>query len=46
MNLLGAIGTLMEGAGLDTLLEDIYGENAVIYMPKGKPYRERSEGIC
>ena len=36
MNLLGAIGILMEGSGLDTLLEEICGENAVIHMLKGK----------
>ena len=43
VNLLGAIGTLMEGSGLDKLLEEIYGENAVVHR---KPYRERSEDIC
>ena len=29
MNVLGAIGTLMRGSGLDRILEEIYGENAV-----------------
>ena len=36
MNLLGAIGTVMQGSSLDTLLEEICGENAVIHMLKGK----------
>jgi hypothetical protein len=36
MNLLGAIGTLMEGSGLSTVLEAVYGENAVHHMMTGK----------
>ena len=32
MNLLCATRTLMEGTGIDTLLEEIYCENAVIHM--------------
>jgi hypothetical protein len=36
MNLLGAIGTLMEGTGLEGILEVIYGENAVVHMLSGK----------
>ena len=30
MNLLGAIGTLMQGTGLQNILELVYGENAVV----------------
>ena len=44
MNLLGAIGTLMEGSGLDTLLEEIYGENAVVHMLKGKAVQRAFRG--
>ena len=36
MNLLGAIGTLMDGSGLRQILETIYGENAVVHMMTGK----------
>ena len=36
MNLLGAIGTLMEGTSLKNILETIYGENAVVHMLTGK----------
>ena len=36
MNLLGAIGTLMEGTGLKNILETVYGENAVVHMMTGK----------
>ena len=36
MNLLGAIGTLMEGTGIRKLLEVIYGENAVSHILTGK----------
>ena len=32
MNLLGAIGTLMEGTGLSNILETVYGGNAVGHM--------------
>ena len=32
MNLLGAIGTLMDGSGLKDDLEMIYDENAVVHM--------------
>jgi hypothetical protein len=36
MNLLGAIGTLMEGSGLKRILETCYGENAVPNIMSGK----------
>ena len=36
MNLLGAIGTLMEGTGLQSILEVIHGANAVVHMMTGK----------
>jgi len=36
MNLLGAIGTLMEGTGLKDILGTVYGENAVAQMMTGK----------
>ena len=32
MNLLGAIGTLMDGSGLKDILGTIYGENAVVHI--------------
>jgi hypothetical protein len=36
MNLLGAIGTLMGGSGLQEILQEVYGENAVIHILSGK----------
>ena len=36
MNVLGAIGTMMQGSGLREILEVIYGENAVKHMFTGK----------
>jgi len=36
MNLLGAIGTVMEATGLKNILETVYGENAVVHMMTGK----------
>jgi hypothetical protein len=36
MNLLGAIGTLIEGTGLKNILEPVYRENAVVHMMTGK----------
>ena len=32
MNVLGAIGTLMQGTGLANILEEIYGENTVKHI--------------
>lgn len=36
MNVLGAIGTLMNGSGLFEILEEIYGSNTVVHMMTGK----------
>ncbi len=36
MNLLGAIGTLMNGSGLKDIFETIYGANAVVHMMSAK----------
>jgi hypothetical protein len=36
MNLLGAIGTLVEGTGLKNILETVFGENAVVHIMTGK----------
>ena len=41
MNLLGAIGYLMEGSGLKEILETVYGENAITYMMTGKSVQKR-----
>ena len=43
MNLLYAIGTLMEGSGLKEVLETIYGENAVVHMT-GKAVQQALRG--
>ena len=44
MNLLGAIGTLMDGTGLNDILEIVYGENAVIHMKSGKAVQRTFRG--
>ena len=44
MNLLGAIGTLMDGSGLKDILETIYGENAVIHIMTGKAVQRALRG--
>ena len=44
MNLLGAIGTLMDGTGLKDILEIVYGENAVIHMKSGKAVQRAFRG--
>ena len=44
MNLLGAIGTLMEGTGLTNILEVVYGENAVVHMMTGKSVQRAFRG--
>ena len=36
MNLLGAIGTLMDGTGLKEIMETVYGENATVHMMSRK----------
>lgn len=44
MNLLGAIGTLMQGSGLTDILETVYGENAVQRMMVGKAVQRAFRG--
>ena len=44
MNLLGAIGKLMEGTGLKSILEVVYGENAVLHMMTGKSVQRSFRG--
>ena len=36
MNILGAIGTLMNGSGLQKILETVFAENSVSHMLTGK----------
>ena len=44
MNLLGAIGTLMDGTGLKDILETVYGENTVVHMMSGKAVQRAFRG--
>ena len=44
MNLLGAIGTIMEGTGIRSILEVIFGENAVAHMLTGKSVQRAFRG--
>jgi len=44
MNVLGAIGTLMQGLGLKDILETVYGENAVKQMLNGKSVQRAFHG--
>ena len=44
MNLLGAIGKLMEGTGLTNIMEVVYGENAVHHMMTGKSVQRAFRG--
>jgi len=44
MNLLGAIGTLMEGTGLRNIMEVVYGGNAVQHMMTGKSVQRAFPG--
>ena len=44
MNLLGCIGVLLEKTGLSDVLEQIYAENAVIHILKGKAYSRALRG--
>ena len=44
MNLLGAIGTLMEGTGLSNILQTVYGGNAVGHMMTGKAVQRALRG--
>lgn len=43
MNLLGAIGTLIDGSGLKEMLETVYSENAVVHM-SGKAVQRAFRG--
>ena len=36
MNVLGAIGTLIDGSGLNEIMETVYRENAVVHIMNGK----------
>ncbi len=36
MNIMGSIGSMMKGSGLEEALETVYGPNAVIHMLSGK----------
>ena len=44
MNLLGAIGTLMDGTGLKNILETVYGENTIVDMISGKAVQRSLRG--
>jgi hypothetical protein len=44
MNLLGAIGTLMDGSGIADILGTIYGENTVMHMLNGKAVQKAVRG--
>ena len=44
MNLLGAIGTLMEGTGLKEILRTVYGDNSVAHMLTGKSVQRAFRG--
>ena len=44
MNVLGAIGTLMQGSGLTDTLETVYGDNAVKHMIGGKAVQRALRG--
>ncbi|KAI3379074.1 hypothetical protein SNEBB_002215 [Seison nebaliae] len=44
MNVLGAIGTLMDGSGLKDIMDTVYGENAVVHMMSGKAVQRAFRG--
>ena len=44
MNLLGAIGKLMNGSGLKDIFETIYGDNAVVHVMSGKAVQSTFRG--
>ena len=44
MNLLGAIGTLMNGSGLKYIFETIYGANVVVHMMSVKAVQRAFRG--
>ena len=44
MNVLGDIGTLMDGTGLKEIMETVYGENAVAHVMSGKAVQRAFRG--
>lgn len=44
MNVLGAIGTLMDSTGLKEILGLVYGENAITHMMTGKSVQRAFRG--
>ena len=44
MNLIGAIGTLMDGSGIRSILQSVYGENAVVHIMSGKAVQRALRG--
>ena len=44
MNLLGAIGTLMDDTGLTNIMEVVYGDNASIQLMTGKSVHRSFRG--
>ena len=44
MNLLGAIGTLMNGSGLTDIFETIYGDNTAVHIMSGKAAQRAFRG--
>ncbi|KAH3724085.1 hypothetical protein DPMN_049887 [Dreissena polymorpha] len=44
MNLLGVIGSLLEGTGLVNVLEAVYGENSSVLIMSGKAVHEVLRG--
>ena len=44
MNVLGAIGTLMDNTGLKEIVATVYGENAVVHMMSGKAVQRAFRG--
>lgn len=45
MSFLGAIGHIMSGSGLDSVLGQVYAENSVIHMLSGKAYSRAIRGF-
>ena len=44
MNLLGAIGTLMNGSGLTDIFETMYGDNTAVHIMSGKAVQRPFRG--
>ena len=44
MNVLGAIGHLMDGSGLKEILRTVYGENTVYHVLNGKEVQRAFSG--